>query len=332
MKILFMKLLVTGADGMLGSNLVRLLLERGHEVRVLVHPSSRSITIDGLKVEKHIGDILKPETLNPAIEGVDALIHAAASTTLWPARSENIRRINIEGTSNMIDAVLNHNIKRMIYIGSVNSLKIDGISSGKHGSPVENYGLDYIASKREALQLVLDAVKRRGLPALAILPTMMVGPYDSLPGSGKMILASARGRINFYTKGGRNFIHVRDVATAIANSLELGRIGEYYIAGNENLTYQDFFRKVARVVSKPDPHIPVPNWLVKLIGLFGSLSGKIINKHPFLTYPMARISCSTQFVKSEAAITELNMSQTNIEVAIKECYDWYTGNAYLKKQ
>jgi len=327
-----MRILVTGADGMLGSNLVRLLLERDNDVSVLIHPASGSRTLDGLKVKKHIGDILIPDTLDRAMEGNEAVIHAAASTVLWPARSEKVRRINIEGTHNMIEAVLRQKIKRMIYIGSVNSLNLNGNPSARYDSLIEDYGLDYIASKSEALHLVLDAVKTRGLPALAILPTLMIGPYDSLPGSGKMIQESAKGRITFYTNGGRNFIHVKDVSTAIANSLEIGRIGEYYIAGNENLTYQAFFSKVAKVVSKPDPHIHVPDWLVKLIGLFGSASGKVLNKHPFLTYPMARISCSTQFVSSESAVEELKMSQTKIEDAIRECYDWYTENGYLGEQ
>ena len=327
-----MRILVTGADGMLGSNLVRLLLDRGHEVSVLIHPSSRSITLEGLKIKKHFGDILKPETLNPAVEGNEVVIHAAASTNLWPARSEIVRRINIEGTLNMIEAVLNHKTKLMIYIGSVNSLNSNGNSSATNGSLKKKYGLDYIDSKYQALNVVLDAVKTRGLPAFAILPTLMIGPYDSLPGSGKMILALAQGRIKFYTSGGRNFIHVKDVSTAIANSLELGRIGEYYIAGNENLTYQAFFRKVAEIIALPEPQIRVPDWLVKIIGLFGSLSGPILKKQPLLTYPLARISCSTQFVNSEVTVKELNMSQTNIEVAIRECYDWFTENEYLKKQ
>jgi len=327
-----MRILVTGADGMLGSNLVRLLLYRGHDVSALIHPSSRSITLEGLKIKKHFGDILKPETLSPAIEGHEAVIHAAASINYWPARSKIVRKINIEGTNNIIEAVLNQNTKLMIYVGSGISVNVKGVPSGKYSFPGEKYGLDYIDSKYEALNMVLGAVESRGLPALAILPTYMIGPYDSLPGSGKMILALAQGRIKFYTSGGKNFIHVNDVSTAIANSLEMGRIGKFYITGNENLTYQDFFRKVAQIVGQPEPKISIPDWLVKLIGLLGNLSGEIFKKQPLLTYPMARISCNKHFVSSEVALKELNMPQTNIEVAIRECYDWFTENAYFKKQ
>ena len=81
-----MRILITGADGMLGSNLVKLLLDRGHEISVLIHPSSNSVSLEGLKITKHFGDILQLETLNPAIEGNDAVIHTAASTRIWPSR------------------------------------------------------------------------------------------------------------------------------------------------------------------------------------------------------------------------------------------------------
>jgi len=327
-----MRILITGADGMLGSNLVRLLLKKEHEVSVLLHPASNSKTLDGLTIRRYSGDILTPETLIAPFAENEAVIHAAASTSIWPSRSETVRRINIDGTRNMIEAALNHNIQRMIYIGSGSSVNAKGAPSDKYAFPAAKFGLDYIDSKFEALNLVLDAVKTKGLPALAILPTFMIGPYDSLPGSGKMILAMAQGKLKFYTTGGRNFIHVGDVAEAIVNSLEMGRIGQYYIAGNENLTYQEFFGKVAKIVSKPEPRIGIPDWLVKTIGLGGSFSGKVFGKQPLISYPMAQISCEKQFVSSDEAVMELNIPQTNIEVAIKECYSWFIENGYLKKQ
>lgn len=323
-----MKILITGADGMLGSNLVRLLLERKHEVSVFLHPSSKSTTLEGLEIKKYIGDILKPESIELAMGDYDAVIHAAALTNIWPNRSEIVRRVNIEGTRNMINAVLNHRIKRFIYVGSGSSVNAQATSNSKYAFPGAKFGLDYIDSKFEALNLVLDAVKTKGLPAIAVLPTFMIGPYDSLPGSGKMILTLAQGKLKFYTGGGRNFIYVKDVAVAIANSLEMGQIGKYYIAGNENLTYQSFFKKVALVVNKPAPTIQIPGWIAKTVGLLGSTYGDIFKKEPLITYPIARISCENQFVESHDAVRELKMPKTSIEIAVKDCYTWFQENGY----
>jgi dihydroflavonol-4-reductase len=324
-----MKILITGADGMLGSNLVRLLLDRGHLVSAFLHPQSKSKTLKGLPIKTFTGDILKPETMLPAFEGHDAVIHAAASTAVWPARSEVVRRINIEGTRNVIEAVLTLGIPKMVYVGSASSVNTQPKPGDKYPFPGAKFGLDYIDSKYEAYQLVMQAVRERGLPALAILPTFMIGPFDSLPGTGKMILSLATGKLNFYTRGGRNIIYVKDVAVAIANSLDHGETGKYYIAGNENITYKDFFAKVGAAIGKPYPTRAVPSWAVKLAGLAGDLGGKILRKEPLLTYPMARISCEEQYVDSSETVRALDMPQTDISIAVSESYQWFLDNHYL---
>ncbi len=326
-----MRILVTGADGMLGSNLIRLLLKQGHEISVLIHPASNSFTLNGLKISKFSGDILKEESLYPAFSKNEVIIHAAASTRVWPTRSEEVRRINIEGTKNVINAALRHKIKRFIYVGSASSVNAAGSSSGIYSFPFAKYGLDYIDSKFEALKLILQAANTKGLPALAVLPTFMIGAYDSQIGSGKMILKLASGELRFIPNGGKNFVYVNDVAAAIANSLTLGEIGRYYLAGNENLTYQEFLNRVAKIVGKPELCIRVPDLLVKVIGLAGSIYGKILRKEPLLTYSTARISCDRHFILNSTAVAELNMPQTNIEIAIQDCYDWFEKNGYVKK-
>lgn len=325
-----MRILLTGADGLLGSNLVRLLLKKEYSVRVFLFKSSKSKTLDGLAIERFYGDVMLPETIDEAMNGCDVVIHAAAMTNIWPARSEMVRRINIEGTQNIINAVLKNRISRMIYVGSASSVNAEKTGNSKYAFPGAKFGLDYIDSKFEALQLILKAVKTQALPAVAVLPTFMIGPYDSLPSSGQMILAVAQGKMKFYTGGGRNYIHVHDVATAIVNALETGTVGKYYIAGNENLTYKEFISKTAVIVGKPKPWMKIPGWLVKCIGYTGTVAGNLLNKQPMLSYPMARISCEKQYVESDDAVNELKMPKTNIEVAIKDCYTWFQANGYCR--
>jgi len=326
-----MKILLTGADGLFGSNLVRLLIQRRHSVSVLLYNKSASATINDLDVERYYGDVLVPETIDNALSCCDAVIHAAALTNIWPDRSELVRKVNIEGTRNIIDSVLRNKINRMIYIGSGSSVNSSDAGHDNNTFPGARFGLDYIDSKFEALNLVMDAVKNRGLPALAVLPTFMIGPYDSQPSSGKMILQVAKGRMKFFSGGGRNFVYVNDVATAVANSLTGGTIGKYYIAGNENITYREFLTKAAGILKKPAPVIAVPDWLIKTVGRLGSFYGNIFRREPLLTYSMACISCEKQYVNSDDAVNELGMPQTNIETAIRECYEWFIDNNYLKQ-
>ncbi len=327
-----MKVLVTGGDGMLGSNLVRLLLDKGYDVSIFTHPSSKSKTLDGLNVKKYTGDVLQPETMEEAFSQTDMVVHAAASTSTWPARSEMVNKINITGTENVIEQVLKHKINRMVYVGSgssVNTKETD--SNSKYPFPGAKFGMDYIDSKFYALNKVMAAVKEKNLPAIAVLPTFMLGAYDSLPGSGRMILEVAKGKLKFYSSGGRNFVYVKDVATAIVNALEIGTIGKYYITGGENLSYLEFLKKVAPIVGQPIPKIKTPNWIVKPVGFLMSSFGKLFKFTPLITYEMARISCENQFVVTDEAITELKMPQTNIETAITDCYNWFKENGYLDK-
>ncbi len=327
-----MKILVTGADGMLGSNLVRELLGRGHEVVAFLLPGSTSKTLDGLPILKTYGNILTPAEIGSAAQGCDAIIHTAANTNIWPDRSEMVRRVNFDGTKQVVEVALKANVRRFIYVGTANSFGFGSKDTpGDESHPYQSaqYGLDYMDSKYQAQQYVLKAVQERNLPAIVINPTFMLGSYDSKPGAGAMIIAIAKGKVPGYAAGGRNYVYVKDVAIAIANALAGGRLGECYIAGHENLNYREAFGKIARVVGVAPPRLFIPSWLSKLIGWLGSMYGKLTGNAPTVSLAMARISADEHYFTARKAIAELGMPQTDIEVAIRECYTWLKDNNYL---
>lgn len=313
---------------MLGSNLVRMLLLKGYKVSVFLYTQSNSQTLDGLDITRYYGDITRAESLDEAMQGKDIVVHAAASTAVWPARSKMVRRINVAGTKNVIKKVLHHKVGKMIYIGSASSVNSSHSKGSKYAFPGEKFKLDYIDSKYHALQLILKEVKKKKLNATAILPTFMIGAYDAKPGSGQLILNVASGKLKFYSGGGRNFVHVNDVAKAIISSLDNNTSGKCYVVGNENLTYKEFFALVSKVSGKPEPKIRIPNWGIKTVGYLGDLYGNIAKKQPMLSYPMAKISCEKQFVENDG-VGELNIERTPVKVAVKECYEWFLENEYI---
>lgn len=327
-----MKVTVTGADGLLGSNLVRLLLEAGSTVRVFLQTGKKSPTLDGLEIEKIYGDILDPESVLTAFDGSEGIIHAAASTSVWPSRSEIVRRVNIEGTVNAVHAAEQAQVDRFIYIGTANSFS----PGPKHAPGDENtpyicakYGLDYMDSKYEAQQYVLSAVRERGLPALTVNPTFMIGPYDSTPSSGTMLLRLAQGRVPGYTGGGKCWSHVHDVASAAMNALTMGDIGSSYIAGNENLDYGEFFRLAAEVIGVSPPRFKLPRPVVLATGAAGSLMAALTGKSPLLSYTMARIGCDGHYYDVSRARKELNMPATSLKLAVEQSFSWLKNNGYL---
>lgn len=327
-----MKIFVTGADGLLGSNLVRELLSRGHAVRAFVQPGRQQKTLEGLVIEKFEGNLLNQEDIVAGSAGCDAIIHCAASTAVWPIRSEIINKVNIDGTKNIIQAVYKNNIQRLVYVGTANSFgfgtkEVPGIEGNPYKSAT--YGLDYMDSKYKAMLLVLDEVKKNSLPALVVNPTFMFGPYDSTPSSGAMIVALYNGKVPGYTTGGRNYLCAKDAAVAIANALTQGRIGECYILGNQNLSYKEIFSTIANTIGVKAPSLAIPSVFAKLYGHIGSLMGKLSGKAPAISYPLARISGDEHYYSPEKARKELSLPQTPVETGIKESFEWLKQNGYL---
>jgi dihydroflavonol-4-reductase len=330
-----MKLLVTGADGFLGCNVVRVLLERGHQVRALILPERTAFLLDGLEIERFNGDLLDPDAVLKAAQGCEAVIHTAAVTRTNPAKSSYLRSVNIQGTRHVIDAVRSNGVGRLIHVGTANTFGFGSKDDpGDETRPYSafKYNLDYFNSKYEAHRLVIGEVENNGLQALVVNPTFMVGPYDAVPGFGVIILALYHRRMPGYAVGGRNYIHVRDVAVGIANALERGRIGESYIMGNRNLSYREIFNLIASVVGVSPPRFTYPPFLTKLYGMLCSCRGILPGKPPPMNLALARIACDEHYYTSEKAIGELGLPQTPIERAVEEAFIWFRENGYLEKK
>lgn len=327
------KVFVTGADGMLGSSICRELIWQGYAVKGMILPNRNLNVLSNLDIEIDKGNILDKDFLQKEMSTCDFVIHLAASTTVWPRRSKMIVSVNFEGTKNVMEVAEKLKMKRMVHIGTASSFGHG--TKEKPGNESASfvfgkYGLDYIDSKYLSQKMLLEKYSKDGFPIIIINPTYMIGPFDSGPSSGKMIINLLKDKIPGYTDGGRNFICTTDVAKAAVNALKLGRLGECYILGNENLEYKEFFKKVCAVRNKKFNLIKVPGFLVLCIGFYNSVVARLIHKPPILSYTMFRIARAGQYYSSEKAQKELNLPQTPIEIGIEQCVDWFESNGYLK--
>ncbi|MBI3232824.1 MAG: NAD-dependent epimerase/dehydratase family protein [Bacteroidetes bacterium] len=194
----------------------------------------------------------------------------------------------------------------------------------------DQYQTDYMDSKYEAYLAVKKAVKDKGLNAITVHPTFMIGPYDTKPSSGAMILAVYNGKVPGYTKGGRNYIYVKDVAEAAVNGLTMGQSGESYILGNENLSYKEAFSTIAKAVGVKAPSRYFPPALVLTYGKIGDWIYALTKILPTVSYPMARISCDEHYYSSAKAVKELNLKQTPIASILPQAFEWLK-KFHLKK-
>ena len=328
------KVLVTGPDGLLGSNLIRELLNRGYSVTAMMENDKKSLTIENLPIQRIVANLLNTQDIINATVGVDIVIHCAASTSMFPARSEIINKVNIGGTQNIVDACKKNKVKRLIYVGTANSFgsgNLHNLGTEKNLYSSEHYGLDYMDSKYKAQLIVLENAKNGSLNAIVVNPTFMIGPFDSRPSSGEMLLSVYKRKIPGYTLGGKNFIAVKDVAVAITNAITNARNGECYILGNENLTYKQAFEKIAKTIGVNPPRIKFPTKAVLAFGKINSFLATTFKYTTKMPYELTLLSSEIHYYSSAKARDELGLPQIPIEVAIKDCFEWFLENGYLKK-
>jgi nucleoside-diphosphate-sugar epimerase len=326
-----MKILVTGANGLLGANVVRELLRRGADVRILVRKSSNLSPLAGLDIEEQYGDITNPKDVDKAVAGSDIIIHIAALTSQHHISLKSYLPVNVRATEILLACADKYNIKRIIYVSSAATF---GYGSKEYpGSELQPISfpfnkLPYVRSKHYAQQIMLKAASKIKTDIVVVNPSFMIGPYDSKPSSGQIILMAFDKRFVMVPPGGKSFIHVNDAAIAVCNAITLGKNGECYILSNQNLSYNDFFNLVDEVSATKSIHIPIPRPVLLIIGAVGSLIAKTGVKIS-LNYNNARTLCESNFYSNSKSVKELQMPLSSIKKAISESVLWFRENGYL---
>ena len=319
-----MKVLVTGANGFLAGSIIRILISRGYDVRGMLRKNSGQTSLKGISFEKFTGEITNIHDVYKAVTGCDIIIHAAADTSHFEGNNSNQRQVNVDATRYMLNAAVEQHVKKFIFVSTANTIghgsaKIPGTENNAITGSFLRSG--YVSSKYEAEKIVLKNVTEKGLDAVIVHPSFMIGPYDSKPGSNRILLMYRHKKRILITGGGKSFIHVRDAATAICNAIENGRKGECYLLTNENLTFKEFFLLVSAVTGEKQKQIVIPDLPVLMGGAIYTLLNHLgIRKQFNLT--SARMLCSRLYYDSSKAEKELRLPNTPIKEAIAEALEW----------
>ncbi|MEN9699547.1 MAG: hypothetical protein RLZZ301_745 [Bacteroidota bacterium] len=317
---------------MLGASITREAISQGFAVKAQILPNTSTAVLDGLSIDIVEGNILDTVFLNAEIANCDYVINVAALTTIWPRRLPIIHEVNVQGVKNVVEACKTQQVKRLIQIGTANSFDHGPKSNpGTENSPykADQFGMDYMDSKYEAQCFLLNEFRQHQFPVIILNPTYMIGPFDSGPTSGRMLMELYNDALPGYAGGGKNFVYSKDVATAAINALTMGREGQCYIVGNENLHFEEMFRKAAKVFNKPFKLKRFPGFAINLVGAIQSLIARLRKKAPQLSYTMAKMASIHQFYSPEKARQEIGLPSTPIEIAIEDCVNWYKENNYL---
>lgn len=319
-----MKVFVTGGTGFIGANLVRLLLQKNYEVRVLIRPESNIENLKNLEIEKVEG-CLTDSNLYQSLKGCQVLFHCAAHYSLWQKDKPLLEQYNILGTRNILAAARQAGIERTIYTSSVAAIGVKpGVAVNEiYQSPVENLVGHYKKSKYWAEQEAHQAVKL-GQDIVIVNPSTPIGPWDIKPTpTGDLILRFLRRKMPAYVNTGLNFIDVRDVAQGHLLALEKGKTGERYILGHQNLTLKEFLDLLSKITGLPAPQKTLPIWLPLSVAWVDEMILAKLGKIPSIPLDGVKMSRQPMYYNASKAVQELGLPQSSIQTALQDAVNWF---------
>lgn len=326
-----MNVLVTGATGFLGTNLVHELVSRGYRVRALGLPGSDARYIQDPGVEIMFGDVTVPDEVLRAVNGMDAVFHVAGDTSFWNRLFARQRKVNVDGAVNVARACLECSVKRLVHTSTVDALGYDPNGIADENWSVYTYagtGYNYADTKREGEAGVLSFVQQ-GLDVVVINPGSMIGPFDHTCQFGRLFMDIRDRKVPAMPPGGAPWAHVREVAKAHAQALVSGRKGERYITGGVNMSYREVFTLIARSIGAAPPRFVMPPLLTVAYGSLMELVSAFTKTPPDLNPGQARYMSVFPRYDSSKAVRELGFRCVPVEDMVRDARDWYVNNGYL---
>ena len=328
-----MKVLLLGGNGLLGHNVLKQLLQQGHEVHALLRSSldKDASAWQGMSDRFTLfqGSLLDDAALQAAAEGCDAIINCAGVTDMSLLRYDDYLPVNRDLCYRLVKLMERQQISRLVHTSTANTI---GYGTSSHaadeGTPMQPpfsrsyYGL----SKREGEEVLLQAARRHtDWHIVVVNPGFMIGAYDTKPSSGTLLLTGYRKPLMVAPRGGKSFVHVADAAAAIVNALDCGQNGHRYLLTGQNLSLKEFYRLQAKACGYRQWILPLPNAVLAVAGWCGDLL-RLCGLRTQLSSRNVRQLMVCEYYDNAAARTELAMPQTTIEQAVGDFFAWYQGH------
>lgn len=321
-------ILVTGASGFIGSAVTRRLIEEGHRVRCLLRHGSRTDRIDGLSVERAVGDLLDPESIHRAARGCTAIIHLAGISAWTQITSPLVWPVIVDGTATVLAAAQAASVSRVVYVSSAASFgpADQPITRDETAVPDDRLaaGMTYVSAKRKAEELCLAAAAN-GRHVVIVNPTEVYGAGDHDLVTAGNILTVLNSSPVVVCRGGTSLVHVDDVAEGIVQSLAHGRSAERYLLGGDNLSHRELARLLLDLVGRKSPVLSLPAPLLRI----GAAAANFL-KLPF-PIPPALVPYVVRYwyFSSQKARKELKIEFRPARSVLSETVAWLREEGHL---
>lgn len=326
------RVLVTGATGLLGNNIIRLLRQRMIKVRVLARKPGHHPALDGLDVELAVGNVTDPASLTAAMDGCTGVIHAAGCVLLGWKNEALHRSINHQGTWNVMQAARTVDA-RVVHVSTINVIGVGTPfrPADEQWSAAPNIACPYVVSKRAGEAAVREQIAK-GLDAVIVRPGLMFGPWDWKPSSGRMILEVGCHFVPLAPTGGISVCDVRDVAHGILAAFQQAPTGREYVMAGHNLTYLALWRHIADAAGGSRPRGRSVPPLDLLAGSIGDLWGWMSGDEPNVNSAAVRLSKCFHYFNSSRSQRELGYQIRPIEDSLRDAWQWLQQYGYVKRR
>lgn len=315
---------VTGAAGHVGANLVRALLARGQNVRALVHHDRRSL--EGLEIEVVPGDVTDLDSLRNAFRGADLVYHAAAYISITGGEWQRLEAVNVLGTGNVVEACMQCGVRRLIHFSSIEAL----VGEPKQLPMDESRPLvdstrcpPYARSKAAGERLVRQGLAR-GLDAIVLYPTAMLGPHDyrsGLPNSG--LLTVCRGEWPALINGGFDWVDVRDVAQGALQAAENAPVGGRYILSGHWASIRSLAELAEEIAGTEVPRFVSPMWLARLGAPLVAALSRLAGKRPLYTSAALYALRGNPLITHRLATQDLGFRPRPLGETVIDTLEWF---------
>jgi dihydroflavonol-4-reductase len=328
-KLVAMQVAVTGAAGHLGGVVVRMLLEAGAQVRVLVREDRRAL--EGLAVEIHEGDLRAPDVVPRLVHGCRRVFHLAALISLDPGDEEQLMSTNVEGVRAVMAACRDARVERVVHVSSIHAFSsrpVDAPVDETRG-PAEPNAPAYDRSKAAGEAVVREAVEA-GADVVTVNPTGIIGPYDFRPSRmGEVLLDLYHRRMPGLVAGGFDWVDVRDVAASTIAAAERGARGGRYLLPGAWRSVVDVATLVEKLTGKKRPWMTSPMWLARGVAPMAVAWAKLRKRRPLFTPTSLVALRGHKQVDGRRAQADLGHAARPLEQTLAETFAWFGERGML---
>lgn len=319
-------ILVTGGTGLVGAHLLMSLNNQSIPVRATYRTESSLRKIQSLfqafdvvpDVEWVKADVTDVEALYTAFENVNEVYHCAAMVSFAKKDKDEMFKINIEGTANVVNCCIEKNVEALCYVSSTAAIGLNKFGEGNEETPwkqseeISNYSVSKYFAEAEVWRGAEE-----GLNVCIVNPSIIIGAGDWGKSSSNLFLKVWKG-LKFYSTGVNGFVYVNDVVRVMRLLMQERKFGERYLLVGEHLTFQTLFNLIADGLKVKKPTIKVKPWIAEIVWRIEAIRSLLTGKSPLVTKESARSAISTVHYSNDKVTKTFNFNFTPINEAVSE--------------